>query len=60
MEDIISLATAEDLTSQPTTPISSIDEFPRETFSNGNGEEIVIEALEKAMDGKDENCKSCQ
>jgi len=46
--------------SQPSTPTSSSDEFSRETFSNGNGEEIVVEPLEKSIDGKDENCKSCQ
>jgi hypothetical protein len=49
-----------ELPSQPTTPTSSSDEFSRETFSNGNGEEIVVEPLEKSIDGKDENCKSCQ
>lgn len=31
-----------------------------ETFSSGNGEEIAVEPLESAVDGKDENCKSCQ
>lgn len=30
-----------------------------ETFSSGNGEEIVVEALESSSDGKDENCKNC-
>lgn len=34
--------------------------FSGETFSSGNGEEIAVEALESAVDGKDENCKSCQ
>lgn len=34
--------------------------FSGETFSSGNGDEIAVEPLEMASDGKDENCKQCQ
>lgn len=34
--------------------------FGGETFSNGNGEEIAVEALESPTDNKDDNCKNCQ
>lgn len=41
-----------------TTP--ELTAFNGETFSSGNGEEIAVEPLENAADGKDENCKGCQ
>lgn len=43
-----------------TTATTDMTMFSGETFSSGNGEEIAVEALESASDGKDENCKSCQ
>lgn len=42
---------------EPTTDMTM---FSGETFSSGNGEEIAVEPLESSVDGKDENCKSCQ
>lgn len=42
------------------TATTDMTMFSGETFSSGNGEEIAVEALESASDGKDENCKSCQ
>lgn len=43
------------------SPLTTSDSmFNGETFSSGNGDEIVVEALESLSDGRDENCKHCQ
>lgn len=51
------LNTSDGLSSPVTT---TNDTMFSETFSSGNGDEIVVEALENSSDGKDENCKQCQ
>jgi hypothetical protein len=41
------------------TTATEVTTFNSETFSSGNGDEIAVEPLENALDGKDENCKEC-
>lgn len=43
---------------QPTSTTTDMM-FGGETFSSGNGDEIAVEPLESACDGRDENCKNC-
>jgi hypothetical protein len=45
---------------EPATTTTEVTTFNGETFSSGNGDEIAVEPLESAADGKDENCKGCQ
>lgn len=53
------LSTSSDELSSPVT-VQTGDTMFSETFSSGNGDEIVVEPLENISDGKDENCKQCQ
>lgn len=56
-----SASSTSSITTTSTVSVSENNIFiSGETFNTGNGEEVAIEALENASDGKDENCNHCQ